>query len=118
GKDPTKVDRSAAYFARYLAKQIVAANVSYACEIQIAYAIGLKEPVALRVNTFGEAEDRKLEEIIRKNFDLSPRGIISYLDLRRPIYQKTAFGGHFGRNDVPWEKIDRTDLFSKSMLRS
>lgn len=111
GKDPTKVDRSAAYFARYLAKQIVGANKAYACEIQIAYAIGLKDPVALRVNTFGEADDRKLEEIIGKNFDLSPRGIIAYLDLRRPIYQKTAFGGHFGRSDVPWEKLDRMELF-------
>lgn len=116
GKDPTKVDRSAAYMARYLAKQIVGSGRANTCEIQIAYAIGLKEPVALRVNTFGDADDRKLEEMIRANFDLSPRGIIAYLDLRRPIYQKTAFGGHFGRHDVPWEKLDRTDLLTKVML--
>lgn len=112
GKDPSKIDRSAAYMARYLAKQIVASKQAYACEIEIAYAIGLKEPVSLRVNTFGSANDQKLIKTIRSNFDLSPRGIINYLDLERPIYSPTAFGGHFGHSEYPWEKLDKVSLFT------
>jgi S-adenosylmethionine synthetase len=111
GKDPTKVDRSAAYMARYIAKNIVAAGLADRCEVQLAYAIGVAEPVSVLVDTFGtgKVENRKLEELVRKNFKLTPKGIIEGLDLRRPIYKKTAAYGHFGRNDkdFTWEATDK-----------
>lgn len=113
GKDCTKVDRSAAYAARYVAKNIVAAGLAQKCEIQLSYAIGVAHPTSIRVDTFGtgKLEDTKLVEIIRKHFDLRPAGIIKMLDLRRPIYKQTAAYGHFGRTDVdlPWEKLDRVE---------
>ncbi len=119
GKDPSKVDRSASYFARYLAKNIVAAKVASRCEIQIAYAIGEKEPVSIMVNTkrTGKIPEDKLTKIIRKNFDLSPLGIIKYLNLLRPIYKKTACYGHFGREEegFPWEKKDSVEIFEKEI---
>ena len=111
GKDPTKVDRSAAYAARYVAKNIVAADLADKCEIQLAYAIGVAKPVSISVNTFGtgKIDDSKIEELINKNFDLRPAGIIKELDLRRPIYAQTAAYGHFGRTDIdlPWEHTDK-----------
>jgi S-adenosylmethionine synthetase len=111
GKDPTKVDRSAAYMARHVAKNIVAAGLADRCEVQIAYAIGVSEPVSVLVDTegTGKVPDAKLCEVVRKVFPLTPGGIIKYLDLRRPIYRKTASGGHFGRNEpeFSWEKTDR-----------
>ena len=111
GKDPTKVDRSAAYMARHVAKNIVAAGLADRCEVQIAYAIGVSEPVSVLVDTegTGKVPDAKLCEVVRKVFPLTPGGIIEYLDLRRPIYRKTASGGHFGRNEpeFTWEKTDR-----------
>ena len=111
GKDCTKVDRSAAYAARYVAKNIVAAGLADKCEIQLSYAIGVARPTSIMVDTFGTGKlsDEKLVEIIRENFDLRPAGIIRMLDLRRPIYKQTAAYGHFGRNDidVPWEKLDK-----------
>ncbi len=111
GKDPTKVDRSAAYMARHIAKNIVAAGLAERCEVQLAYAIGVAEPVSVLVDTFGtgKVENRKLEELVRKNFKLTPKGIIESLDLRRPIYKKTAAYGHFGRNDkdFTWEATDK-----------
>ena len=111
GKDPTKVDRSAAYAARYVAKNIVAAGLADKCEIQLAYAIGVAKPVSINVNTFGTGKisDRMIEELVQKNFDLRPAGIIKELDLRRPIYAQTAAYGHFGRTDVdlPWEHTDK-----------
>jgi S-adenosylmethionine synthetase len=111
GKDPTKVDRSAAYMARYIAKNIVASGLAERCEVQLAYAIGVAEPVSVLVDTFGtgKVENRKLEELVRKNFKLTPKGIIESLDLRRPIYKKTAAYGHFGRNDkeFTWEATDK-----------
>ena len=113
GKDCTKVDRSAAYAARYVAKNIVAAGLAEKCEIQLSYAIGVAQPTSVMVDTFGTGKlsDEKLVEIIRENFDLRPAGIIKMLDLRRPIYKQTAAYGHFGRQDVdlPWEKLDRVD---------
>ncbi len=114
GKDCTKVDRSAAYAARYVAKNIVAAGLADKCEIQLSYAIGVAQPTSVSVDTFGtgKIEDIKLVEIIRNNFDLRPAGIIKMLDLRRPIYKQTAAYGHFGRNDLdlPWEKLDKVDV--------
>jgi S-adenosylmethionine synthetase len=111
GKDPTKVDRSAAYMARYIAKNIVAAGLADRCEVQLAYAIGVAEPVSVRVDTFGtgKVESHKLQELVRANFQLTPKGIIESLDLRRPIYRKTAAYGHFGRTDssFPWESTDK-----------
>ncbi len=111
GKDPTKVDRSAAYAARYAAKNIVAAGLAEKCEIQLAYAIGKANPVSILVETFGTGKiaDEKIAELIDKNFDLRPAGIIKMLDLRRPIYKQTAAYGHFGRTDIdlPWEKTDK-----------
>ena len=113
GKDPTKVDRSGAYAARYVAKNIVAAGLAKRCEIELAYAIGVAHPVSLLVDTngTGRVPDEKLAEIVRKLFDLRPSGIIQMLDLRRPIYRQTAAFGHFGRTDVdlPWEHTDKTD---------
>ena len=114
GKDCTKVDRSAAYAARYVAKNIVAAGLADKCEIQLSYAIGVAHPTSIMVDTkgTGRLSDEKLVEIIRENFDLRPAGIIKILDLRRPIYKQTAAYGHFGRNDLdlPWEKLDKVDL--------
>ena len=119
GKDCTKVDRSAAYAARYVAKNIVAAGIAKKCEIQLSYAIGVAHPTSIMVDTFGTGKlsDEKLVEIIRENFDLRPAGIIQMLNLRRPIYQQTAAYGHFGRTDVelPWEKTDKAELL-KSYL--
>ena len=117
GKDCTKVDRSAAYAARYVAKNIVAAGLAEKCEIQLSYAIGVAHHTSIMVDTFGTGKlhDDKLVEIIRENFDLRPAGIIKMLDLRRPIYKQTASYGHFGRTDVdlPWEKLDKVDLLKK-----
>ena len=117
GKDCTKVDRSAAYAARYAEKNIVAAGLAKKCEIQLSYAIGVAQPTSVMVETFGTGKvpDEKLVEIIRDNFDLRPAGIIRMLDLRRPIYKQTAAYGHFGRNDLnlPWEKLDKVDVLKK-----
>ena len=117
GKDCTKVDRSAAYAARYVAKNIVAAGLADKCEIQLSYAIGVAQPTSIMVETFGTGKfsDEKLVEIIRENFDLRPAGIIKMLDLRRPIYKQTAAYGHFGRNDLdlPWEKLDKAEELKK-----
>ncbi len=117
GKDCTKVDRSAAYAARYVAKNIVAAGIAEKCEIQLSYAIGVAQPTSVMVDTFGtgKIDDDKLVEIIRENFDLRPAGIIKMLDLRRPIYKQTAAYGHFGRNDLdlPWERLDKVDTLKK-----
>ena len=113
GKDCTKVDRSAAYAARYVAKNLVAAGIADKCEIQLSYAIGVANPTSIMVDTFGTGKltNSRIEEIIRDNFDLRPAGIIRMLDLRRPIYKQTAAYGHFGRNDLdlPWEKLDKVD---------
>jgi S-adenosylmethionine synthetase len=111
GKDPTKVDRSAAYMARYVAKNIVAAGIAEKCEVELAYAIGVAEPVSLYVNTFesGKVPEEQIEEAIRKHFELKPAGIIKTLDLRKPIYRETASYGHFGRDAFSWEKTDRVD---------
>ena len=117
GKDCTKVDRSAAYAARYVAKNIVAAGLADKCEIQLSYAIGVAEPTSIMVDTFGtgKLDEEKIVEIIRENFDLRPNGIIKMLDLRRPIYKQTAAYGHFGRTDLnlPWEKLDKADVLAK-----
>ena len=117
GKDCTKVDRSAAYAARYVAKNIVSAGLADKCEIQLSYAIGVAHPTSIMVDTFGtgKVSDEKLVEIIRENFDLRPAGIIKMLDLRRPIYKQTAAYGHFGRDDIslPWEATDKVDLLKK-----
>jgi S-adenosylmethionine synthetase len=117
GKDPTKVDRSAAYMARYVAKNVVAAGLADSCEVQLAYAIGVPEPVSVSVDTKGTAKisEEKLSQIIREVFPLTPSGIIKTLDLRRPIYRKTAAGGHFGRSDADffWEKTDKAEELKK-----
>ena len=117
GKDCTKVDRSAAYAARYVAKNIVAAGIAKKCEIQLSYAIGVAHPTSIMVDTFGTGriDDEKLVEIIRENFDLRPAGIIKMLDLRRPLYKQTAAYGHFGRTDIdlPWEKLDKVEVLKK-----
>lgn len=117
GKDCTKVDRSAAYAARYVAKNIVAAGLADKCEIQLSYAIGVAQPTSIMVDTFGTGKlsEKKLVEIIRENFDLRPAGIIKMLDLRRPIYKQTAAYGHFGRNDLnlPWEETDKAEALKK-----
>ena len=117
GKDCTKVDRSAAYAARYVAKNIVAAGLAEKCEIQLSYAIGVARPTSVMVDTFGtgKVSDEKLTEIIRENFDLRPAGIIKMLDLRRPIYKQTAAYGHFGRHDLdlPWEKLDQVEVLKQ-----
>ena len=114
GKDPTKVDRSACYAARYVAKNIVAAGLAEKCQIQLSYAIGVAKPTSINIDTFGTGKlsNEKLLEIIREHFDLRPAGIIKMLDLRRPIYKQTASYGHFGRNDLdlPWEKTDKAEI--------
>jgi S-adenosylmethionine synthetase len=116
GKDPTKVDRSAAYMARHVAKNIVAAGLADRCEVQLAYAIGVSEPVSVNVDTegTGKVEDERLCEVVREFFPLTPRGIIDYLDLRRPIYRRTAAGGHFGRDGFTWEQTDRAKALAEA----
>ena len=117
GKDPTKVDRSAAYAARYVAKNVVAAKLAERCEIQLAYAIGVPFPVSVMVDTFGTAkvDERRIEDVVQKVFDLSPAGIIDTFKLRRPIYRKTASYGHFGRNEFPWEQTDKVEELKKAI---
>jgi S-adenosylmethionine synthetase len=117
GKDPTKVDRSAAYMARYISKNVVAAGIAAKCLLQLSYAIGYPEPVSIFVDTYGTGKisDRKIEALIREHFDLTPRGIIKTLDLRRPIYAKTAVYGHFGRDEFSWEKTDKVKVLKKSV---
>ena len=118
GKDPSKVDRSACYMCRYIAKNLVAAELADRCEVQLAYAIGIAEPVSLYVNTFGtnKIPENQIEDIVRNNFDMKPSGIISQLDLKRPIYKKTAAYGHFGRNEpeFSWEKTDKAEILKQS----
>ncbi|WP_062354829.1 methionine adenosyltransferase [Bacillus kwashiorkori] len=118
GKDPTKVDRSAAYAARYVAKNIVAAGLADKCEVQLAYAIGVAQPVSISIDTFGtgKVSEERMEKLVREFFDLRPAGIIKMLDLRKPIYKQTAAYGHFGRTDVnlPWEKTDKAELLKKA----
>ena len=113
GKDPTKVDRSASYAARYVAKNIVAAGLADRCEIQLAYAIGVARPVSVNVDTFGtnKVDEEIISKLVQENFDLRPAGIIKMLNLRRPIYRPTSAYGHFGRTDVdlPWERLDKVD---------
>jgi S-adenosylmethionine synthetase len=121
GKDPTKVDRSAAYAARWVAKNLVAAGLARRCEIQIAYAIGVAEPVSVRVDAFGTSahEEPVLIRLVRKHFDLTPRGIIDSLGLRRPIYRATSYHGHFGREDAdfPWERTDKAEALRRDASR-
>ncbi|AUG56241.1 MAG TPA: methionine adenosyltransferase [Ruminiclostridium sp.] len=121
GKDPTKVDRSATYAARYVAKNIVAAGLAKRCEVQLAYAIGVARPVSVRVDTFGTStiDEEKIEKLIEKHFDLRPAGIIKTLDLRRPIYKQTAAYGHFGRTDLdlPWERTDKADVLREEAAK-
>ncbi len=118
GKDPSKVDRSASYMARYIAKNIVAARLADKCEIQIAYAIGISKPVSILVNTFGtnKIPEERIEELVRENFDLRPKAIIEHLDLKRPIFEKTARFGHFGREipEFTWEKTDKADALKQA----
>ncbi|MBA0907945.1 MAG: methionine adenosyltransferase [Nitrosarchaeum sp.] len=118
GKDPSKVDRSACYMCRYIAKNIVAAGLAERCEVQLAYAIGVAEPVSLYINTFESSKipEKEIEELVKKNFNMKPSGIISQLDLKRPIYRKTAAYGHFGRNEPEfnWEKTDKADILKKA----
>lgn len=120
GKDPTKVDRSACYMARYIAKNIVAAELAERCEIQLAYAIGVAQPVSVRIDTFGTGtvSDTVIEAAVRKVFDLRPAAIIETLDLRRPIYRKTAENGHFGNPSFPWEKTDRVEALRTAVSES
>jgi S-adenosylmethionine synthetase len=117
GKDPTKVDRSAAYAARYVAKNVVAAKLAERCEIELAYAIGVPFPVSVMIDTFGTAkvDEQRIENAVKKVFDLSPAGIIKTLNLRRPIFQKTASYGHFGRGEFPWEKTDKAEELKKAL---
>lgn len=121
GKDPSKVDRSAAYMARYIAKNIVAAGLAEKCEIQLSYAIGVAEPTSVRVDTFGTGKlsDEEITSIVRKEFKLTPLGIVNTLDLRRPIYSQTSNYGHFGRTDVslPWEALDKVDVLKKYLKK-
>jgi S-adenosylmethionine synthetase len=117
GKDPSKVDRSAAYAARYVAKNVVAAKLAERCEVELAYAIGVPFPVSVMVDTFGTAKipEQQIESAIKEVFDLTPAGIIEALDLLRPIYRKTASYGHFGRSEFPWEKTDKTADLKKAI---
>lgn len=120
GKDPTKVDRSACYMARHIAKNIVAAELADECEVQLAYAIGVSEPVSVLVDTFGtgKVDDPRIAEAVREIFPLTPSGIIRHLDLRRPIYRKTAAGGHFGRAGFPWENTNMADALQSALAAS
>ena len=117
GKDPTKVDRSASYMARYIAKNLVAAGLMKKCEVQLSYAIGIPEPISIFVDTYGTGKlpEEEIEQIIRENFPLTPSGMIKHLDLRRPIYLKTAAYGHFGRElpEFTWEKTDKAEDLKK-----
>jgi S-adenosylmethionine synthetase len=115
GKDPSKVDRSASYMARYIAKNIVAAELAERCELQLAYAIGVARPVSVNVDTFNTSKipEERIEEIIQENFDLTPAGIIETLDLKKPVYRRTAAYGHFGRVEFHWEKTDMASRLSK-----
>lgn len=117
GKDPSKVDRSAAYMARYIAKNLVAAGYADRCQIQLAYAIGIAEPVSLYIDTFGEGKlpEKEMEAIVRNEFDLTPAGIIKTFELKRPIYYPTAAYGHFGRSSFPWESLDKVDALKKKL---
>ena len=119
GKDPSKVDRSGCYMARYIAKNVVAAGLADQCEVQISYAIGVAQPVSVMVNTFGTGKipDEKILEVVKKNFDMRPKAIIDHLDLLRPIYRKTSVFGHFGRNDpdFTWERTDKTEILKKTL---
>ena len=119
GKDPTKVDRSASYAARYVAKNIVAAGLASRCEVQLSYAIGIANPISIKVDTFGTGtiQEELLGRAIRIIFDLTPKGIIEMLNLRRPIFRKTAYGGHFGRHDpdFTWEKVDRAEALLQAI---
>jgi S-adenosylmethionine synthetase len=122
GKDPSKVDRSGAYMARYIAKNIVAGGLADQCEVQISYAIGVAEPVSVMVNTFGTGKipDGKILELVKKHYDMKPKAIIEQLDLRRPIYRKTAVFGHFGRDDpdFKWERTDKAEILKDSLKLS
>jgi len=117
GKDPTKVDRSGAYISRYIAKNIVASGIAERVEVQLAYAIGVPEPVSILIDTFGtgKVEEEKIVKLVRANFDLTPKGIIDHLRLRRPIYKKTAAYGHFGKTDpdFTWEQTDKAETLKK-----
>jgi len=117
GKDPSKVDRSAAYAARYVAKNIVAAGIADKCELQVSYAIGVAEPTSISIETFGTSrlDDATIIDLINTHFDLTPQGIINHHDLLRPIYQRTATYGHFGRDDVPWERLDKVAELQKAL---
>lgn len=119
GKDPSKVDRSAAYAGRYVAKNIVAAGLAERCEIQVSYAIGVSEPTSISINTFGTGKlaDTEIAQLVREYFDLTPAGLINMLDLKRPIYRQTAAYGHFGRElpDFTWEKTDKADVLLKAL---
>jgi S-adenosylmethionine synthetase len=117
GKDPSKVDRSGCYAARWVAKNLVASGLCDRCEVQVAYAIGVAEPVSVMVDSFGTSKvsDDKLTSLVRKHFDLTPRGIIDSLKLRRPIYRKTAAYGHFGRGDFAWEQTDKAKALAKGL---
>jgi S-adenosylmethionine synthetase len=119
GKDPSKVDRSACYYARYIAKNVVASGVAKRCEVQIAYAIGVAQPVGVRVDTFGtgKVSDEVLEKYVMATFDMRPKALIETLDLLRPIYKPTAAYGHFGRAEFPWEKTDRAAKMADDLLR-
>jgi len=121
GKDPSKVDRSGCYMARYIAKNIVAAGLAERCEIQISYAIGVAQPISVLVNTFGtgKCQDEELLELVKKHFDMRPKAIIDQLNLLRPIYRKTAVFGHFGRDDIdfPWEKTDKAEELKKALKK-
>ena len=119
GKDPTKVDRSGAYMARYIAKNLVAAGIAERCQVTLAYAIGMAEPVMVEVDTFGTCPlcaDDCLAKAVRQGFDLTPAGIIETLDLQNPFYARTAVGGHFGREDFPWERVDKVGLLLNAIL--
>ncbi len=120
GKDPSKVDRSASYMARYIAKNIVAAGISKECEVELAYAIGIADPISVMINTnnTSKIEDEILSEIVKKVFPLKPSEIIDYLDLRKPIYTKTASYGHFGRKDFSWEKTDKIGELKKFLAKN
>ena len=121
GKDPSKVDRSGCYMARYIAKNIIAAGLADQCEIQISYAIGVAQPISVLVNTFetGKISDEEILELVKKNFDMRPKAIIDHLKLLRPIYRKSAVFGHFGREDVefPWEKTDKAVELAKALKK-
>jgi S-adenosylmethionine synthetase len=119
GKDPSKVDRSACYYARYIAKNVVASGVAKRCEVQVAYAIGVAQPVGVKIDTFGtgKVSDEALEKYILATFDMRPKALIEELDLLRPIYRATAAYGHFGRSEFPWEKTDRAVKIAADLLR-